>query len=509
MLRHSGLHNPLFHSHPQPVWIHHAETLRFLAVNDAAVAKYGYSREEFLDMGAGDIAAPALPDEEPRGTLRHITRDGSILDVELASHRLEFAGYPAILVVANDVTEQKRAEETITKLNKSLESRIAELEALINVVPIGIAVAEDRECRRIQANRILSELLGLPAGANASVTAPTDEKPPYRLFSNGKELAPDELPMQIAAARGIEVPNVETDVLFDDGREMSFLTFSSPLFDEHGNPRGSVASFLDITRRKATENALREAKETFEAVIQASPLAIVAMDFGGNVKSWNRAAERIFGWEEEEVLNRPFPIVPDDDVEFFRTNVERARTGGTVAGVERKRRKKDGTLIDVGLWNAVQRDASGTPVGVISVMADITERKRLEEDLRQSQKMEAVGRLAGGVAHDFNNLMTVVTGFSRLVLDSLSPADPLRGHLEEILKAGDRAAMLTNQLLAFGRRQIIQPRVLDPNRIISDMERMLRRVIIEDIELVIKLDPALGKIKADRVQIEQIVMNLV
>jgi nitrogen-specific signal transduction histidine kinase/ActR/RegA family two-component response regulator len=139
---------------------------------------------------------------------------------------------------------------------------------------------------------------------------------------------------------------------------------------------------------------------------------------------------------------------------------------------------------------------------------DISERKTLEVKLQQAAKMEAVGRLAGGVAHDFNNLLTIINGYGELVLDSLNSDDPMRGHLNEIMKAGDRAASLTRQLLAFSRQQVLAPQVLDLNALVADVEKMLRRLIGEDIELAMVRDSALGQVKADPGQIEQILMNL-
>jgi two-component system cell cycle sensor histidine kinase/response regulator CckA len=270
-----------------------------------------------------------------------------------------------------------------------------------------------------------------------------------------------------------------------------------------------VAIATDITARRRAEDALREANQTVRALIEAIPLAIIGLDFDGKVTSWNRAAREIFGWTEEEVLGKLPPFIPANDMEFVRANLEGARRGETIAGVEKQRLCKDGSTVDVVLWTAVQRDASGAPAGLISVIDNATEAKRLQEQLRQSQKMEAIGRLAGGVAHDFNNLLTVVTGFSQYMLDSLDLDEAAKSAVEEILKAGNRAASLTNQLLAFGRRQMIQPRVLDLNRVISDMRRMLRRVIIEEIALEFALAPSLWKVRADAGQIEQIMMNLV
>lgn len=509
----------LFAGHPQPMWVYDSRTLAFLDVNEAAVRSYGYSREQFLALTVADIR-PAedvaawrewiskAPLTDRTMVVRHRKRDGSIIVVEVRSNAIVYRGRPARLVMAGDLTDRRRAEKEITDLNQRLRERVAELETLLNLLPVGIAISEDRECTRVRANSALARLLGIPADANASVTAPAEERPPYKLFRGGRELTPDEMPMQAAASRGIASDNVEVDTVFPDGRRIGFLTSTAPLFDQEGAPRGCITSFLDITARKQAEAQLREANQTLRALIEASPLAVVAMDFDGNVRSWNRTAQQMFGWTEQDVLGQQFPAVPENDDEFFRANLKRARHGETLSGIERQRLRKDGSLIDVALWNAVQRDASGVPVGVISVIADITQRKHLEEQLRQSQKMEAVGRLAGGVAHDFNNLLTVVTGFSQLVIDSMNPQDPLRAPLEEILKAGNRAAGLTNQLLAFSRRQMIRPTVIDINRVIADMERMLRRLISEDIELVLQLAPGLRSVRADLGQIQQVVMNL-
>jgi signal transduction histidine kinase len=154
------------------------------------------------------------------------------------------------------------------------------------------------------------------------------------------------------------------------------------------------------------------------------------------------------------------------------------------------------------------RDAAGRVVGVLGVYQDITQLKRLEEQFRQAQKMEAVGRLAGGVAHDFNNLLTVINGYSDMVLTTLDDHDPVRPLIEEVGKAGDRAAGLTRQLLAFSRQQILRPKVLELNEVVADVSKMLRRLIGEDVELALKPGAGLRRVKADPGQIEQVVMNL-
>jgi signal transduction histidine kinase len=170
-------------------------------------------------------------------------------------------------------------------------------------------------------------------------------------------------------------------------------------------------------------------------------------------------------------------------------------------------RTKSGRAIEVEI--AVHETAFAGRNSRLAVLMDTSGRRQLEAQLRQSQKMEAVGMLAGGVAHDFNNLLTIINGYSQLILNNLKPDDPNRHSAEQIIKAGERAAGLTRQLLAFSRRQTLQPRVLELNKLVSRLVAMLRRLIGEDVELNLKLDPDVGRINADSGQMEQVIMNLV
>ena len=257
------------------------------------------------------------------------------------------------------------------------------------------------------------------------------------------------------------------------------------------------------------QESLRQANERQQAVIQASPFAIVSLDTAGAVKSWNPAAERIFGWTAEEVLDQVPPFVGAFYMEEFWEKVRRTASGEMISGLERRRLRKDGSTIDVAVWTAPLRDADGTVSAIIMAIADISERKKLEEQLRHSQKMEAVGRLAGGVAHDFNNLLTVINGYGHMMLDALRSSDRLHSHAEQIVKAGNQAAGLTMQLLAFSRRQMIQPKPVDLNHLITNLEKMLRRVIGEDVALYTLLSEEPVQIKADENQMAQVLINLV
>ena len=207
----------------------------------------------------------------------------------------------------------------------------------------------------------------------------------------------------------------------------------------------------------------------------------------------NAAAASLYGYSQDE-----FRGMTISDI---------CVNGDAAAGPSQSHRTKSGRIIEVDA--AAHGFHLGETAVELVVLMDVTGRRQLEEQLRQAQKMEAVGMLAGGVAHDFNNLLTIITGYSQLILNTLSPNDPNRSSAEQIMKASDRAATLTSQLLAFSRRQVLQPKVLDINRLIGTMSTMLRRLIGEDIDLRLELRQDLGQVSADPGQMEQVLMNLV
>src|ERR1043166_1789931 len=262
------------------------------------------------------------------------------------------------------------------------------------------------------------------------------------------------------------------------------------------------------TRHERAERALRDANAQLAAVIQSSPLAIYTPDPAAPSLTWNRAAEALYGWRAEEVIGRPLPTIADDLEEHAGLR-DRVLRGEALRGVEVTRRRKDGTPVTISLSVAPLHDVAGQVTGMLSLAADVTEMRQLEVQYRQAQKMEAVGRLAGGIAHDFNNLLTAIIGTTALVLEDLGLDARARLDIQEIEKAAKRAAGLTRQLLIFSRQQVLEPRALDLNALVGNLERMLQRLIGEDIELVTKPAAALGAVRADPGQLEQAIVNLV
>ena len=282
----------------------------------------------------------------------------------------------------------------------------------------------------------------------------------------------------------------------------------SPLRDAGGVITHFLGVQEEITERKRMEQQLREREEYFRSLIEQAQDIIAVVDAEGAIR-YASPSVALLGYAPEELIGRAmFDLVHPDDAETtLRVFAEGVATGEGGRLLEVRFRHKDGTYR---ILEAIGRYLVNDPLvnGVVINAREVTERKSLERQLLQAQKMEAVGRLAGGVAHDFNNLLTAIMGYTGLLLDGLPTLSPLRPDLEEIRKAADRAAGLTRQLLAFGRKQVLEMRVLDLNELVADMDKLLRRLIGEDIDVVTNLDSALGAVRADAAQLEQVVVNL-
>ncbi|MDT7602453.1 MAG: two-component system, cell cycle sensor histidine kinase and response regulator CckA, partial [Acidobacteriota bacterium] len=294
---------------------------------------------------------------------------------------------------------------------------------------------------------------------------------------------------------GVLVVQHYTDPLAYSERDVKFLS--------------SVGSQIAMAiERKRNEDALRASEEQYRTIFSDDLTGIIISTPDGRALSVNPAFARIFGFGsvEEAMSHNTVSIYPSPEARAQM--LERLRRERRLDNYEIEMRRIDGTIIHTVENISGVFDAAGELVEIHGYVFDDTRRKELEAQLQQSQKMEAVGKLAGGIAHDFNNLLTAINGYSDLMLRRIKEGDPVRRHAEEIKKAGMRAADLTRQLLAFSRKQVLQPIVLDPNEIVADMNDMLQRLIGEDVQLLTCLRPEIGRVKADPHQLSQVIMNL-
>ncbi|HEV2348768.1 MAG TPA: PAS domain S-box protein [Terriglobia bacterium] len=402
-------------------------------------------------------------------------------------------GNPVRMVGATqDVTEHRQAEE-------ALRVSEARYKTLIEGAPEAIVVADMDTQKFIDFNENAMHLFGLSREDLLKV-GPVDVSPPAQPDGqSSRDGALDYLRQVLAgespvfewvyrSAYGNEIPcEVRLVRLPAAGRNLV---------------RGSIT---DITERKQAE----EERSRLVSIVESSGDAIVGASPEGFITDWNAAAERVYGYTAEEIHGKHVSILaPSSGANEIPVFLEKINQGERISDFEAVSLRKDGTEFPVSITMSPIRDSQGGILGLSGIIRDITSRKRLEEQVTLSQKMESVGRLAGGVAHDFNNMLQIIHGYSELVLDELSQNDSSRGHVQEIKNVVERAAGLTRQLLAFGRQQVLSPQVMDLNVAITHLSKMLRRLIGEDINLEILEAKNLGRVRADPGQIDQVIMNL-
>jgi PAS domain S-box-containing protein len=270
---------------------------------------------------------------------------------------------------------------------------------------------------------------------------------------------------------------------------------------------GLVFSLHDVTDRRATEEALRQSEQRFRALVENSEDSIQLATARGTLMYVSPSTERLYDRPAAEIVGRNvFELVHADDRERLTEQWQRSLDHPGVAIRGEFRLPRTDRFVEAVRVNHL--DDPGLKA-VVTICREVTERRRLETRVHQTQRLEAIGRLAGGIAHDFNNILSAIHGFASIVHGELAERDPLRGDVQEILKAVERAANLTRQLLAFGRRQVLQPKVIDVGGYVRDLERMIRRIVGEDIEIVVRVDEGTVTAKADPGQLEQVLINLV
>ena len=463
----------------------------------------GYSAEEALGRNPRMLKSGTVSRETYRDLWRTI-RDGRVWKGEIRNRRKNGELYwdsvsisplrdavgtvSHFLAIQEDITERKQAEQSI----RDREERFRQLADNIKEV-FFVMDAQYRETLYISPayetiwGRSCRSLYENPQ-AFLEPVAPEDQA---RLFASIARIQQGEDPGEI-----------EYRVVRPDGEVRWVLGHAVPIRDEHGGVYRISGVALDITERRRAEEALRESEERFRKLAEASFDAI-AVSADGLVREANRGFLEMFGYSLEEVIQRP---VTDFVAEESREDLRSRVANGVEGTYELVGRRKDGHSLRLEATTRIHT-VDGRPAR-ITALRDMTEKRALEEQFQQAQKMEAVGRLAGGVAHDFNNLLTVIMSYSDLLLQDFGTNDPRRDDLEQVQKAAAAAAALTRQLLAFSRQQVIEPRLLALEDVVAGAAKMLTRVIGEDIELVTVLRKEPSTVRIDPGQLEQVIMNL-
>ncbi|OGR90594.1 MAG: hypothetical protein A2V88_02370 [Elusimicrobia bacterium RBG_16_66_12] len=389
--------------------------------------------------------------------------------------------------------EMRSLIEAFNLMTQSLERSTGQLREILDNSP-AVVFIKDLEGRYLFVNRRYEDLFHCKSEALRGKTDfdvfPAEAAEKFR--------AADQLVLR----RG-DVMVVEEGVPQDDGLH-NYISAKFPL----RGPAGEFYAVCGIATDVTEIEKIRTKNVHLTGAVEHATDGILMTDADGKITFVNAGFEKMTGFSRQEALGANPRILKSGKMgaDYYRA-FWKTITSGEVWSAATRNRRKDGGLFDVHQTVSPLKDAAGRVTGYLAVMRDVTESLRLEAQLRQSQKMDAVGRLAAGVAHDFNNILTSILGYCGLIKDQVA-GDAARADLDEITAAGERAAALTHQLLAFSRKQTLSPRVVDLNAVVADMERMLKRVLGENAALVCRFSPDLGRVKADKNQLEQVILNL-
>jgi PAS domain S-box-containing protein len=439
-------------------------------------------------------------------------------------------------VATVDLTAQKMAEEALRQSERREHERAEELAIMLEAVPTPVIIVHNPDATHMTGNRAANELLQQPSGAEVSLSAPSDVKPRhFKAIKDGRELRLDELPAQ-RAAKGEHVQDLEFDLVFDDGTTRHLLGYGTPLLDEHGHPRGAVHVLVDITERKRAEEVLRKAHEELELQVQRRTAQLresekIALDQMREIETFYHTApiglcvldtdlrylrinELLAGWNGlpaskhiGKTLREVLPSLADEVEQAARQVIE---TGNPVINTEITGEAPDQPGIKriwLASWHPV-KDSTGTVVNISVVVEEVTEQRQLEDELRQSQKMEAIGTLAGGIAHDFNNMLAAILGFTEMALEDLPDRPDVERNLQNVSKAAMRARDLVKQIVAFSRKTGHERNPLSLLPLLKETVQLLRGSIPATIEIKFVVTATSDIVLAAPIEIQQVLMNL-
>lgn len=420
--------------------------------------------------------------------------DGRTFDRYSAPMRGSDSRYYGRVWYFRDVTERKEAEVSLRNERDRAQRYLDTADVML--------LALDVEGRVTLINRKGCDVLGCPESEIL-----------------GREWAEFCIPERMREALtqkfenllGGDLSILENPVRTRSGEERLIEWHNQVLRDEKGRVTGTFSSGSDITERHQAVEALRTAEERMRFALENAGVGIWDLDHSTGAGRMSEILESLYGMKPGTyagTFEAFMEAIHPEDRQKVLDDIDKAMKSGADFSSQHRALWPDGTVRWLSSAGRIKFGEHGEPLRAVGISMDITERRTLEEQYHQSQKMEAVGRLAGGVAHDFNNLLTAILGYCQLLLNDLPPGDPLRLDVAEIYKAGESAAGLTRQLLTFSRKQIIEPKVLDLNVIVGNMRGLIGRIIGEDVKVVLNLRAGLATVQADAGQMEQIVLNL-
>ena len=491
--------------------------LRLTRWTGAAPGIFGWTEAEALGQRCDELLRPHQDDAPSvdrviqdmlsgaRSRVLHSNRnhrkDGTVIHCEWYNSALfDSAGeLVSVLSLALDVTERNRAEE-------ALRENEAKLRAVLDALPVGVSFM-DAEARIIHSNPATRRIWG---GARHE-SGDHCEEYRGRWLDTGLPVERSEWASS-RALQGEAVLGQLIEIECLDGTRKIINNSAVPLFDTAGRLTGAAVLNEDMTEHVRAREKLKESEARLEHAQRMALLGHWEFSAGGSVAEWSDEVYRIFGLNRREFepsIEGFLSRVHSKDRERCQDTIRAATLQGKPFELDHRILCPDGSERIVHQHGEPIFDEQGRVVRVIGTVQDVTENRRLEEQLREAQKLESVGRLAGGVAHDFNNLLTVITGYAEFVAGMLEEFHPARAAVLEIQKAGERASGLTRQLLAFSRRQVVQPRTVDLNAVIEDARKMFERLVGEDIEIATVLAGDLGPVLTDPGLLQQVLLNLV
>lgn len=488
----------LFESAGDAIYVLEAATGRIIKCNVRACLDLGYSRDELLKLSAADIEAGLTPEEivaihqqVQTGTIKtiegaHKRKGGTIFPVEIRLSSLAPFQPELLLSIVRDITERKKAEEAVVAAAREWQNTF-------DAIPSSVFIL-DTEDRIMQCNKATELLLG-------KTQVEIIGRHCWGLM-HGTDRPIPECPIP-AMKKDHERKSM---VISANDRWLQITV--EPVLDETGEVAGAVHTIDDITKEKKSEKQLRESEEKYRALVEATDTGYLILDRLGKVIDANKEYVRLTGYDTfEDILGRYVTEwTATYDLERNAAEVNKCFEQGYVRNLVVDYVNQMGHTTPVEINATVL--GSGDSARIISLCRDITEHRKLEEQLRHAQKMEAVGTLAGGIAHDFNNILNVIIGYGTMVMDKLEAGSPSKEQMKEVLTAADRAANLTRQLLVFSRKQAVEVKLVNINELISGLQKMLGRIVRENIEIQLELSDRPLIVLGDAGQIEQVLMNL-